>query len=90
MEQFLGKEEVASSILASGTKLGIIMTDSIEVGDIVHINCNNAMITISTKAEVLHKPCATGDSWQFKDISNNSLLNGNIIYISEGITITKK
>jgi len=43
------------------------------------------MTLISSKAKVLHLPTATGDSWIFKDITN-----GDIHYISEGCTVTKK
>ncbi len=61
------------------------MTNKLIEGDIVKVDCNNAQITISFKAEILHIPVATGDSWRFKDIKTN-----NLIYCSEGITITKK
>ena len=55
------------------------------LGDIVSVNCYNGMSTISHKAEVLHIPVATGDSWIFKDLGT-----GTIHYISEGITVSKK
>ena len=64
------------------------MTDNneeITVGDIVHVDCNNGQTTISHRAVVKHKACATGDSWQFKCLDT-----GDVIYCSEGITITKR
>lgn len=55
----------------------------IKVSDIVSVDFNVSRITLTHKAEVLKIPCATGDSWVFKD-----LLNNNIYYVSEGCTIT--
>jgi len=56
----------------------------IKIGDIVKVNCNNGMTTISHEAEVKYIPSATGDSWIFK-----CLQTGLIHYVSEGITVTK-
>lgn len=55
--------------------------NKIEEGDIVAVNFNSSRSTLTTEAIVLHTPCATGDSWQFKDIT------GVIYYVSEGCTI---
>jgi len=60
------------------------MPDTIEVGDKVIVNFNNAQFTLCKNAEVLYKPTATGDSWINKDLDTNE-----IHYISEGCTITK-
>lgn len=59
--------------------------DTIEVGDIVAVNVHGGQHTISHRAEVLYKPCATGDSWHFK-----CTYTGAIHYVSEGCTITKQ
>lgn len=64
--------------------LFFIDNDSIEIGDIVKINFNNSQTTLCSKATVLYKPQATGDSWQFKDCATNE-----IHYVSEECTITK-
>lgn len=56
----------------------------LEIGDIVNVNINNAQITVLSKAEILHIPCATGDSWIFKNVDDDN----SSIYISEGCTIT--
>lgn len=58
--------------------------DEINVGDNVHVDFNNAQYTLCSRAEVLHRPQATGDSWVFKDT-----VKGTIYYVSEGCTITK-
>ncbi len=58
-------------------------TNEIKIGDMVSVNFNNAQITLCKNAEVLHIPCDTGDSWQFRDVDTNE-----IHYISEGCTIT--
>lgn len=55
----------------------------IKKGDIVAVNFYGAQITLSHKAEVMYKPCATGDSWVFKDLET-----GIIHFVSEGCTIT--
>lgn len=57
----------------------------IKEGDIVSVNCNNAHITISHKAEVINRPNATGDCWEFKDVET-----GKYICSTEGITIIHK
>lgn len=59
------------------------MKDFIKAGDFVHVDFNNAQITLCHKAEVLYVPTATGDSWVFKDCETNK-----IHYVSEGCTIT--
>lgn len=59
--------------------------NTIEAGDIVGINFNNAGYTLTRAAEVLYIPVATGDSWIFKDLDCNP---PKIHYISEGCTIT--
>lgn len=60
-------------------------SNEIKNGDIVCINFNNIKYTLSSYAKVLHVPTGIGDSWQFKEIAT-----GNIYYVSEGCTITKK
>lgn len=55
----------------------------IDVGTIVSVNFNNSQYTLCSEAEVLHIPCATGDSWVFRDLKN-----GQVHYVSEGCTIT--
>jgi len=57
----------------------------INTNDIVAVNFNGAQFTLSSEARVLHTPGATGDSWILKDIKT-----GDIHYVSEGCTITKK
>ena len=57
----------------------------IEKGDTVTVNFYNAQTTLCHSAEVIYKPCATGDSWIFKDLQT-----GDVHYVSEGCTITKK
>lgn len=54
----------------------------IEVGDMVIVNINGAGMTLIDRARVEHVPCATGDSWIFKDV-----LAGGLYYVSEGCTI---
>jgi len=56
----------------------------IKVGDLVHVDFNNAQFTLCSRAVVHYKPQATGDSWIFEDCDN-----GKIHYVSEGCTITK-
>jgi len=58
--------------------------EPIKLGDIVQVDFNNAQYALCSKAEILHIPQATGDSWRFRDCEN-----GNIYYVSEGCTITK-
>lgn len=62
-----------------------IREDSIEVGDVVVVNFNGAQITLCHEAEVKHRPMATGDSWIFRD-----LRTGEVHYVSEGCTVTKR
>lgn len=57
----------------------------IKVGDTVRVDFNGAQMTLCHRAEVLYVPCATGDSWIFRDTDTN-----NLHYVSEGCTITKK
>ena len=56
----------------------------IEEGDIVEVNINCALMSLSHKAKVLKMPRATGDSWVFECQET-----GRIIAVSEGCTITK-
>ena len=60
------------------------MDNEIKIGDIVRVDFNGAQLTLCFKAEVLYKPCATGDSWHFKDVET-----GTLHYVSEGCTISK-
>lgn len=57
----------------------------INEGDEVTVNFNNAQATLCRRARVEYTPCATGDSWVFTDLDT-----GDIHYVSEGCTITKK
>ena len=57
---------------------------SIKIGDKVTVNINSAQMTLLHNAEVLHIPCATGDSWGFKDTRT-----GDEVWTCEGITIHK-
>jgi len=57
--------------------------NKIEIGDIVTVNFNCARLTLAHRAEVLYIPCATGDSWIFKALTDNS-----IHYVSEGCTLS--
>jgi hypothetical protein len=54
-------------------------------GDIVLVNFHNIGWTLSGRAKVLNVPRATGESWHIKDLET-----GDIHYISEGCTVTKK
>ena len=56
----------------------------IEKGDTVTVNFNGAQITLCHRAEVIYKPCATGDSWIVEDLET-----GDMHYVSEGCTMTK-
>lgn len=58
---------------------------SIEIEDVVEVNINCALLTLSHKAKVLSMPVATGDSWVFE-----CLETGKIIAVSEGCTVTKE
>lgn len=57
----------------------------ISVGDTVSVSFHGGQCTISHRAKVLYMPCATGDSWRFEDLDT-----GDIHYVSEGCTVTKK
>ena len=57
----------------------------IEVGDIVRVDFNGAQLTLCFEAEVISMPCATGDSWVFKDERT-----GFEHYVSEGCTVSKR
>ena len=59
--------------------------DRINEGDIVQVNFNHLAMTLCDGAVVINRPCATGDSWVFKDIKS-----GLIHSTSEPCTITKK
>ena len=61
------------------------MVDKIKIGDTVNVSINNAQVTLAHRAEVLHIPGATGDSWHFRNLDTLELL-----YVSEGCTITLK
>ena len=58
--------------------------DYIAEGDVVAVDFNGALFTLTHRAVVLYKPCATGDSWVFEDTESKA-----IFYVSEGCTITK-
>lgn len=59
---------------------------SIQVGDIVQVNIDSKGLNlILLSAEVLHIPCATGDSWCFMD-----LCDPREIWTTEPITIFKR
>lgn len=63
----------------------ITSADTIKEGDIVSVDFHNSQLTLCCKATVLSMPCATGDSWIFKDEDS-----GRIYYVSEGCTVSKK
>jgi len=58
--------------------------DKIKEGDLVHVDFNSSQLTLCRRAVVLKVPCATGDSWVFKELQT-----GEVYYVSEGCTITK-
>jgi len=58
-------------------------SDGIKEGDVVAVNFHGSQHTLCKEAEVLHIPCATGDSWIFKDIGSD-----RINHVSEGCTVT--
>ena len=58
--------------------------DYIKEEDFVRVDFNNAPLTLTFKAKVLHVPVATGDSWIFEDD-----VSKQIYYVSEGCTLTK-
>ena len=57
----------------------------IKEGDTVSVHFNNSQVTLSYKAELIHIPIATGDSWIFKDEET-----GFVHYVSEGCTVSKQ
>lgn len=59
-------------------------SEKIELGDKVSVNFHGAQTTLLHKAEVLHIPQATGDSWIFRGIPS---CGTDIHYVSEGCTI---
>ena len=59
------------------------MNNEIKAGDVVQVDFNNAQVTLCLKATVVRRPCATGDSWIFRD--------GDFLhYVSEGCTVTMR
>lgn len=58
--------------------------NKISSGDLVKVSFYGAQMTLCECAEVLHEPCATGDSWIFRDTAT-----GAVHYVSEGCTISK-
>lgn len=44
-----------------------------QVGDIAQINRDEAAITLSPRAEIIHTPAGEGDMWGFKDVSTGCL-----------------
>lgn len=56
--------------------------DLIEVSDRVKVRIIGMGYTLSSDAEVLNVPRATGESWGFKDVHT-----GEIMYTTEGVTI---
>jgi hypothetical protein len=63
------------------------LLDLIQKGDIVRVDFNNAQTTLCNRAEVLNIPCATGESWIFKNVESHNP-TGEIYYVSEGCTVT--
>jgi hypothetical protein len=59
------------------------MKGHIKEGDIVAVDFNGAQYTLCRSAIVEYIPCATGDSWVFKDTET-----GEVHYVSEGCTVT--
>ncbi len=58
--------------------------NTIEPGDLVHVNFNGSQYSLCSRALVLNRPGQTGESWVFKDQSTQK-----IHYVSEGCTVTK-
>ena len=56
--------------------------EHIQIGDIVHVDFNNAQYTLCKAAVVLNVPCQTGDSWIFQRMEDDA-----IFYVSEGVTV---
>ena len=61
------------------------MKDTIQEGDIVQVDFNNAQITLCRDAVVIHVPVATGDSWVFEARDT-----GYTYHVSEGCTVSRK
>ena len=61
-----------------------VAASKIEEGDVVSVNFNAAQLTLSHRAEGIHVPCATGDSWVFRDCET-----GAIHHVSEGCTVSR-
>lgn len=59
------------------------MQTKLEKGDIVSVSFNNARFTLCHEAELIYRPCATGDSWIFRE-----LITDTLHYVSEGCTVT--
>ena len=55
-----------------------------KAGEVVSVDFNNAQFTLCSKAEVIRRPCAEGDCWEFRDIKT-----GDHHCVSEGCTITR-
>lgn len=58
---------------------------SIEIGDIVQVNRDEAAMNLILRAQVLNVPRATGDAWGFLDLSN-----GCEVWTTETLTIYKR
>lgn len=58
---------------------------SLSIGDIVHVNKDDAGITLSGRAEVIQMPQGQGDVWGFKDLAT-----GHEIYTNETFTAYKR
>jgi len=61
------------------------MKNMIDIGDLVSVDFYGAQETLCHEAVVIASPRATGDSWIFRDTAS-----GQIHYVSEGCTISKK
>jgi hypothetical protein len=66
--------------------------DRIKEGDLVHVDINQAQITLCHEAEVLHMPNRAGDSLVFKELRKGpkGVVETFIHYVSEGCTVSKK
>lgn len=58
---------------------------SIEVGDIVQVNKDDACMNWIARAEVIHVPRGEGDLWGFRDLDK-----GTEVYTNEKFTIYKR
>lgn len=59
------------------------LKEKLEINDIVHVDINNAQMTLCHKARLLRIPAATGDSWIFRNMQT-----GQLHYVSEGCTVS--